>query len=308
MAKNTQDGHNERPSLWGKISTTLSIASSAISIIVSIVMGGGAIFAIVILSIRYDVMWQFSAAPTTATAPTTTTHAPTTATAPTTTTHAPTTATAPTTTTHAPTTATAPTTTTQPPDRESPSTLVEEPTFWTLGRRGNWCYPPDDAWNEGHGGNGFRFTWAVGENVSDEHTAWAVWDFDSVDGTYRVDAWIPKVWATAHVKYNIWVYTDDKFSHGDAEYIEGRLLDQQAVSDSQTESDWQPLGTYELNGRIRIEVHNSEALNDYREDGLENARIAADAIRLERVPSTSTVTVTTTHSTSTTAQTTDRAP
>lgn len=143
------------------------------------------------------------------------------------------------------------------------------------------------------------FTWAVGENDADEHTAWAVWDFDSVDGTYRVDTWIPRVWATASVKYNIWVYNDDEFSHESAKYVRGPTIDQQAVSNAQPESDWQPLGTYELTGRVRIEVYNSEALDDYREDGLENARVAADAIRLSRVPSETTPT---TDSTSTTAQ------
>ena len=136
----------------------------------------------------------------------------------------------------------------------------------------NWYEPPADVNSTGYGANGFRFTTAIGN--SNTVDSWARWDFDAVNGRYEVQAWIPSRWATAHVQYQIWVDEngDSRFS-GD-ERIAGPWLDQQQVS------GWQSLGAYVLRGRVRIEVHDTLARDDYRDVGTENARIAADAIRL----------------------------
>ena len=142
----------------------------------------------------------------------------------------------------------------------------------------NWYEPPADVNSTGYGANGFRYTTAIGR--SNTLDSWARWDFDAVDGRYEVQAWIPSRWATAHVQYQIWVdeNADSRFS--DDERIAGPWLDQQTVG-----SGWQSLGPYLIRGRVRIEVHDILARDDYR-DGRENALIAVDAIRLLRTSST----------------------
>ena len=136
----------------------------------------------------------------------------------------------------------------------------------------NWYEPPADVNSTGYGANGFRFTTAIGN--SNAVDSWARWDFGAVDGPYEVQAWIPSQWATAHVQYQIWVDQNGDSRFSDDERVAGPWLDQQAVS------GWQSLGAHILRGRVRIEVHDTLARDDYRDVGTENARIAADAIRL----------------------------
>ena len=144
----------------------------------------------------------------------------------------------------------------------------------------NWYEPPANVNSTGYGANGFRFTTAIGN--SDTVDSWARWDFASVDGPYEVQAWIPSQWATAHVQYNIWADENGDSTFASDEYVAGPWLDQQTNN-----GGWQSLGVYTLGGRVRIEVSDIWARDDYRDVGTENARIAADAIRLLRNGQTS---------------------
>ena len=140
----------------------------------------------------------------------------------------------------------------------------------------SWWDPPLHINTLGYGENGFRFTLATGND--DNVDNWARWDFDPLDGRYEVEAWIPSRWATAHVQYNIWVDKDGDSKFTVDEYVAGPWLDQQPVS------GWASLGVYNLRGRVRIEIHDSRTRDDHRVDGIEYARIAADAVRLRKVP------------------------
>ena len=141
-----------------------------------------------------------------------------------------------------------------------------------------WWKPPADVDRSGYGDNGFHFTVAIGNDGDDAMDNWAVWEFDSVDGTYDVQAWIPAQWATAHVQYLIWADEDDDGRFDADEYVGGPWLDQQLVS------GWQSLGVFDLEGRVRIEVRDTRTRDDYRDVGTVNARLAVDAIRLRRTP------------------------
>ena len=127
----------------------------------------------------------------------------------------------------------------------------------------DWWQPMADVNKAGYGNNGFHFTLAIGN--SDEVDSWAEWDFGSVHGRYELQAWIPARWATANVRYGIWV---------DGNYLDGPWLDQQTVS------GWQTLGVYDLSGDVEIQVHDSVTRDDYRDVGNEYARLAVDALRL----------------------------
>ena len=144
----------------------------------------------------------------------------------------------------------------------------------------NWYEPPADVNSTGYGANGFRFTAAIGN--SETLDSWARWDFAAVDGPYEVQAWIPSQWATAHVQYNIWADRNGNSVFDPVEYVGGPWLDQQTNN-----GGWQSLGVHNLRGRVRIEVRDTLARDDHRDVGTENARIAADAIRLLRDGQTS---------------------
>ena len=139
----------------------------------------------------------------------------------------------------------------------------------------SWWHPPAHITTLGYGENGFRFTLATGND--DNVDNWARWDFDSLDGRYVFEAWIPSRWATAHVQYSIWV---DK--NGDSKFT----VDEQVATpwlDQQSVSGWASLGAYDLRGGVRIEIDDSRTRDDHRVDGIEYARMAADAIRLRKV-------------------------
>ena len=144
-----------------------------------------------------------------------------------------------------------------------------------------WWKPPANIDRLGYGSNGFHFTVAIGNDGDDQLDDLAIWEFDSVDGRYEVQAWIPAEWATAHVQYLIWADEngDSTFAN---EYVAGPWLDQQTNN-----GGWQSLGVHTLHGRVRIELRDTRARDDYRDVGTENARIAADAIRLLRNGQTS---------------------
>ena len=144
-----------------------------------------------------------------------------------------------------------------------------------------WWKPPANIDRLGYGSNGFHFTVAIGNDGDDQLDDLAIWEFDSVDGRYEVQAWIPAEWATAHVQYLIWADEngDSTFAN---EYVAGPWLDQQTNN-----GGWQSLGVHTLHGRVRIELRDTRARDDYRDVGTENARIAADAIRLLRNGETS---------------------
>ena len=145
----------------------------------------------------------------------------------------------------------------------------------------SWWKPPANIDRLGYGSNGFHFTVAIGNDGDDQLDDFAIWEFDSVDGRYEVQAWIPAKWATAHVQYLIWADENGDSTFANEEYVAGPWLDQQHVT------GWQSLGVHTLHGRVRIELRDTRARDDYRDVGTENARIAADAIRLLRNGQTS---------------------
>ncbi|WP_419552120.1 fibronectin type III domain-containing protein [Candidatus Poriferisodalis sp.] len=137
-----------------------------------------------------------------------------------------------------------------------------------------WWKPPADIDRLGYGSNGFHFTLAIGNSNDDDLDDWARWEFDAVDGAYDVEVWIPSAWATAHIQYLIWSDANGDGIFSADEYVAGPWLDQASVS------GWQSLGSYDLEGRVRIEVRDTRARDDYNDVGTVNARLAVDAIRL----------------------------
>ena len=161
------------------------------------------------------------------------------------------------------------------PEELSPGTLINDnPTL--VDERGDysWWQPPADVNSEGYGSNGFRLTLAIGNQDDSQRDNWAIWEFDSVDGEYDIQAWIPSRWATAHAQYLIWVDEDDDGTFSSDEYLDGPWLNQQVVS------GWQTLGTYNLRGSVRIEIRDTRTREDWNDGDAANARLAADAIRL----------------------------
>lgn len=139
----------------------------------------------------------------------------------------------------------------------------------------DWWLPDADVYGEGYGDNGFWFTVAFGD--SDTTDSWAVWDFGAVEGTYEIEAHIPADWATAHVQYDIWTDRLGDSESDEDDYVGGPRINQENVS------GWQSLGTFDLQGPTRIEMHDARTLDDWRRDGNVRTRMAADAIRLIKV-------------------------
>lgn len=159
------------------------------------------------------------------------------------------------------------------PPQECRSVTNDDPRLYDEEAPYSWWEPPPEIARLGHGGD-FHFTLAIGNSDDSEMDNWAAWEFESVEGSCEVQAWIPADWATAHVQYLIWADEngDGKFTRD--EYVAGPWLDQQRVS------GWQSLGTHDLRGRVRIEVRDTRTRDDHRDDGPVNTRLAVDAIRL----------------------------
>lgn len=138
----------------------------------------------------------------------------------------------------------------------------------------SWWRPPASVDTEGYGDNGFHFTLAIGGSPEGETDNIARWEFESVDGDFDVQAWIPARWATADVQYRIWADTN-----GNGDY-DGNELVAEPWLDQATESGWRSLGAYRLNGRVRVEVRDTRANDDWRTDGEAATRLAVDAVQL----------------------------
>ncbi len=153
----------------------------------------------------------------------------------------------------------------------------DEPLLVDLQGDYTWWKPPDEVDRLGYGSNGFHFTLAAARKDVDDVDNFARWDFDAVNGTYEVEAWIPASWATAHVQYLIWVDSNGDGRFDGSENLAGPYLDQQSVR------GWQSLGRFDFNGRVRIEVWDTRTEDDWTVVGEEWARLAVDAIRLRQV-------------------------
>ena len=97
--------------------------------------------------------------------------------------------------------------------------------------------------------------------------------FNTCDGIYEVQAWIPAEWVTAHVQYLIWADENGDSTFASDEYVDGPWLDQQTDN-----GGWQSLGVHNLQGRVRIEVRDTRTRDDHRYVGTVNARLAVDAL------------------------------
>ena len=108
----------------------------------------------------------------------------------------------------------------------------------------------------------------------------ARWKFGSVKGEFEIEAWIPSRWATAEIQYLIWVDSNRDGRFTAQENINSPWRDQ-----SEWKDEWVSLGTYTLDGPVRIEVHDTRSRDDWRAHadevtGVVASRIAVDAIRL----------------------------
>lgn len=146
----------------------------------------------------------------------------------------------------------------------------------------SWFEPPAEINEQGWGDNGFRFTIAIGNSSDDALDNFARWEFDSVDGEFDIQAWIPAAWASAEIQYLIWVDSNGDGRFTEQENIASPWLDQSRAS------GWASLDTLSLDGRVRIEVQDTRSRDDWRVHGDEvtgvvASRIAVDAIRLVEV-------------------------
>lgn len=144
----------------------------------------------------------------------------------------------------------------------------DNPEFYDEMGNYSWFTPPANVNSTGYGTNGFRFTIAIGNDPREMTDSWAQWNIGYVNGIYEIEVWIPSAWATAHTGYEIWE---------DSSRIDTAWINQQNVS------GWQPLGTYDLGGYLRVSVYDAVTQDDYRTVGIANARLAVDALRMRRV-------------------------
>ncbi|MYA25418.1 MAG: hypothetical protein F4091_12220 [Acidimicrobiales bacterium] len=169
--------------------------------------------------------------------------------------------------------------TTAPPERPARE-FYAEPFLADLdedepGGEYSWWRPDNRYADSGFGNNGFWFTLAYGG--SDTIDNFARWDFEVPQGTYDVQVYVPLHWATAEIEYLIWVDEngDNRFSAQENRW--SRWLNQAE------RKEWQSLGEFTLEGRVRVEVHDTRSTDDWRVDGVVNSRLAADAMRLIEV-------------------------
>ena len=144
----------------------------------------------------------------------------------------------------------------------------DNPEFYDEMGNYSWFTPPANVNSTGYGTNGFRFTIAIGNDPREMTDSWAQWNIGYVNGIYEIEVWIPSAWATAHTGYEVWE---------DSSRIDTAWINQQNVS------GWQPLGTYDLGGYLRVSVYDAVTQDDYRTVGIANARLAVDALRMRRV-------------------------
>ena len=135
-----------------------------------------------------------------------------------------------------------------------------------------WWKPPADIDVLGYGDNGFHFTLAQGNSNTLDN--WAAWEFPPVTGRYEIHAWIPEDWATADAQYRIYVDANRDGNFHPNEKVDEPELDQQDVN------GWQSLGTYDIDGGVRIEVRDTETGDDWTVVRAPYARLAVDAMRL----------------------------
>jgi len=154
------------------------------------------------------------------------------------------------------------------PARAQDWIVDDNPEFYDEKGDYSWFTPPANVNSTGYGTNGFRFTIAIGNDPREATDSWAQWDIGHVNGIYEIEVWIPSAWATAHAGYEVWE---------DSSRIDTAWINQQNVS------GWQPLGTYDLGGYLRVSVYDAVAQDDYRTVGIANARLAVDALRMRRV-------------------------
>lgn len=129
----------------------------------------------------------------------------------------------------------------------------------------SWFQPDGDIQNTGYD-HDWWYTYAWGN--SDATDNWALWKFAGVKpGRYSVRVHVPTAvgWSTAHCQYVI---------RQDGNRVATEPLNQQGLS------GWVSIGTYNLSGSVHVEVRDNDCLEDHRVVELENARFAADAIRL----------------------------
>ena len=123
------------------------------------------------------------------------------------------------------------------------------------------------AAGKGYGADNFHWTYAVSDDVSVSN--WATWNMGNVESSsYRLQAFIPHVQATAEVKYHIYqngtllrtVSLQQRYAYGWTTLVSGMTLD----------------------GRITVRVNDHDAIQDVRTDGQALSRIGIDAMRLDR--------------------------
>ncbi len=168
--------------------------------------------------------------------------------------------------------------------REARVILNDDPFLTDLdadsGGKYSWFKPPAAVNSYGFGDDGFRFTIAIGESGDEDLDNFARWEFDEVNGEYKVEAWIPAAWATATIDYLIWVDENNDGHFSREENLPDWKLDQSEAS------GWRSLGVYDFDGRVRIEVRDTRSEDDWRTNSgdeiarIESSRIAVDAIRL----------------------------
>ncbi len=146
----------------------------------------------------------------------------------------------------------------------------------------SWFEPPPEINELGWGENGFRFTVAIGNSGDDALDNFARWEFDPVHGEFDIQAWIPAAWASAEIQYLMWVDSNNDGRFSEQENFASPWLDQSQ------ELGWASLGTYSLDGRVRVEVQDTRSRDDWRNrgdeiDGVIASRMAVDAIRLVEV-------------------------
>lgn len=135
-----------------------------------------------------------------------------------------------------------------------------------------WWQPDAEIRQHSYGDIGFWYTLSVGNRTKIDN--WARWEFEAEDDRYLVQVFVPNLYATSHVQYFIGIDHDEDGVFDDDELVDDPWLDQAASP------GWRTLGTYDLSGHVQVEVRDTEARDDFEEDGRDDSRLAIDAMRL----------------------------